>query len=340
MLYVECLIPIWERVLNRSPIFSNDNFFELGGNFALAIKLIIEIEDALGRELPITALHEAPTIAQLASSLAHSPSLGLAPFIKLKAGKNSTPVFIAQGLGGGLQALFDLAGQIRPDNPIYAIDAKGLNRPNIPYGRIEDLAEYYFHRVTQQQSHGPYILVGYSFGGLIFLELACRLHERGEKIGLFVLLDTYPSPRFWSLRSRFNVFARRVSHHFLTASKIPVDEAIPYLRRRLQRLLGGQSPSGMFLPKLMQQAIKTETQGWQVVLARYQPRTYPGKITFFKCASHSIFPSDPTMIWGKFVNEIDIRAIPGEHTEILTNNIDAVAVQLSLCLQDYNRSAA
>jgi thioesterase domain-containing protein len=246
---------------------------------------------------------------------------------------------MASGTGGGIQALSKLAGRMRVDNPIYGIHENELNDANISNGRVEDLAEYYLRRITQLQPHGPYILVGYSLGGLVFLELACRLHEQGKKVGLLALLDTYPYLRFWPLRSRLEVFTRRAMHHLSMASKISLDQAIPYLGIRLRRLLGGQSPSGVYVPKLIQRAFKTNEPGVPEVIMRYQPRTYPGKITFFKCDRRSVYP-DPIMAWGKLAKEIDLRTIPGDHLEIFTTQIDGVAARLSLCLQAYNQSAA
>jgi thioesterase domain-containing protein len=42
------------------------------------------------------------------------------------------------------------------------------------------------------QPLGPYILIGYSFGGLIALEMAQRLTEEGKQVALLTFVDTYP----------------------------------------------------------------------------------------------------------------------------------------------------
>ena len=55
------------------------------------------------------------------------------------------------------------------------------------------MAECYVSAITEVQPHGPYLLAGMCFGGLVAMEIARRLSERGEPIGLLALLDTYPA---------------------------------------------------------------------------------------------------------------------------------------------------
>ena len=58
---------IWQQVLPVAQIGVEDNFFELGGHSLLATRVIAEIGSQLDIELPVRALFEAPTIAELAA---------------------------------------------------------------------------------------------------------------------------------------------------------------------------------------------------------------------------------------------------------------------------------
>jgi thioesterase domain-containing protein len=40
--------------------------------------------------------------------------------------------------------------------------------------------------------HGPYVLAGHSFGGLVALEMARQLRRDGEEIALLAVLDSFP----------------------------------------------------------------------------------------------------------------------------------------------------
>lgn len=60
----------WEKVLGRKNIGADDNFFELGGDSLTALQVIALLKARLGRELPIVAFFESPTVALLAKALA------------------------------------------------------------------------------------------------------------------------------------------------------------------------------------------------------------------------------------------------------------------------------
>jgi pimeloyl-ACP methyl ester carboxylesterase len=49
-----------------------------------------------------------------------------------------------------------------------------------PFDCVEDMAQYYVEGLNELQPCGPYILIGYSFGGLVALEMAQRLSDSGE----------------------------------------------------------------------------------------------------------------------------------------------------------------
>ncbi|MEU8975265.1 amino acid adenylation domain-containing protein [Streptomyces monashensis] len=60
---------LWSEVLGLSAVSVHDNFFDLGGNSLALAKLHSRVVAAFGRELPITALFEHPTVAALAKAL-------------------------------------------------------------------------------------------------------------------------------------------------------------------------------------------------------------------------------------------------------------------------------
>jgi acyl-coenzyme A synthetase/AMP-(fatty) acid ligase/aminoglycoside N3'-acetyltransferase/acyl carrier protein len=63
------LIKTWEKILGVNPIGVTDNFFELGGQSLTALRLFVQIEKILGKNLPLATLFEAPTVEQLAGIL-------------------------------------------------------------------------------------------------------------------------------------------------------------------------------------------------------------------------------------------------------------------------------
>jgi amino acid adenylation domain-containing protein len=61
----EALTTIWAEVFELTEVGVHDDFLELGGHSQLAVRLCNRIRDRLGVELPVRAVFEHPTIAEL-----------------------------------------------------------------------------------------------------------------------------------------------------------------------------------------------------------------------------------------------------------------------------------
>jgi acetoacetyl-CoA synthetase len=331
----ELLIPIWERVLGCSPIRIEDNFFDLGGDSSLALKLFTEIAQQCGRELPPVMIYQAPTIAALAAAL-EQPSLPpFAPLVLLKAGRARPPVFIAHGMGGNAMDFFQLVKHIRSPHPIYGMQSKGLDGVEEPFDRIEDMAQFFLNAIKEVQPHGPYILMGYSLGGLVALEMAQRLTENGEKVALLSMLESYPYRNYLPAKLRVRLLARSLRHHAVTLVHLPVREAFAYIMRPAERLAyvfrdGSQSSRNplpldvWFTPAVMRMRDRA-----YLALKRYRPRYYPGQIHFVAAQSGSEFPDDPAGVWADLVADFKVETVPGGHLEIINTHFERLATVLS-----------
>lgn len=70
------LVEIWQNVLGVEPVGVHDNFFDLGGHSLKAITLLARIRDAFHIELPLRAIFDAPSVAELGPAVSNKMVAG------------------------------------------------------------------------------------------------------------------------------------------------------------------------------------------------------------------------------------------------------------------------
>jgi acyl-CoA synthetase (AMP-forming)/AMP-acid ligase II/thioesterase domain-containing protein/acyl carrier protein len=182
------LAKIWTRVLGAEGVGALDSFYDLGGDSMLAAELIVEIEAELGRHLPAAALLRATTLRALAAEIDAGATISTLALVQRGAGR--PPFFCVHGLDGNVVNFKPLAEAMGADQPFYSFQAKGLDGREAPLERIEDMARLYLDDLLREQPRGPYHLGGWSFGGLVALEMARRLRASGREVALLAILDS------------------------------------------------------------------------------------------------------------------------------------------------------
>ena len=184
---------IWREILCLSAVGIHDNFFEIGGHSLLAAQLTERLQREFDYYLSLSALLSAPSIAELALMIRQQTSAISSPLVALQTRGEQAPIFAVPGGGGNALYYQPLAQALGQQRPFYAFQAKGLDGETAPLESVEKIAAENITALRDIQPHGPYLLLGHCFGGIIAYEMAQQLIASGEDITRLFLLDV-PAP--------------------------------------------------------------------------------------------------------------------------------------------------
>ncbi|MER6345131.1 type I polyketide synthase [Streptomyces sp. NPDC001595] len=191
---------LWEETLGIGGIGVHDNFFDLGGDSMRAVVLAGRLRQAGVLDVPAATLLAQPTVAGLLAAADDTSTEepggdtnALAPLLPLRAQGEATPLFCLHPGAGVSWRYTGLLPHLGGDQPVYGIQAAGLDGTRPPAPDARTMVASYIDLVRQVQPHGPYRLLGWSYGGFVAHAMACALQEQGEQVELLAMLDA-PQP--------------------------------------------------------------------------------------------------------------------------------------------------
>lgn len=336
------LADLWKDVLGLEKVGIHENFFNLGGHSLLASVLVAKIHAALGKTLPLVAFFRAPTIASLAETLRSTREPPFSHLVQLRGGSSERPLFIVHGIFGNVLQLKNLAERLRTNRPIYALQARGVDPRQEPHTSIADMVTAYLAAIRTVQPAGPYALAGYSFGGLVAYEMACRLRACSEAVEVAALLETDLYERFlpWvdKLAYRLELMRRVIDKaRVLPVNALPLYflSKICQIGHRLQLRVG-----------LRDDFVKLDSLSGPMA-ARYRrmygigvrafkgfnPKPFDGRLSIFRTKGPRFDACDPLPIWCRAARSVEVYEVDGAHGTIMDRPfVDTLALQLSRCL--------
>ncbi len=232
------LAELWAQLLALETVPAGADFFELGGDSLLALELVSAVEKLFGRTLSLPEFAAAPTLAAMARLIEARPALRPAPcLVALDPNGSKDPLFLVHGLGGNVVQMRLLARRLDRDRPLWAFQSRGVDGVSLPLRTVEEMAQAYLDELLRLRPAGPYLLGGYSMGGVVAYEMARRLAAAGQEIRCLVLIDSgAPLPLPWSERLFSWLLYGRLLVRGMRARRGARERHGPYARR-LNRLL-------------------------------------------------------------------------------------------------------
>lgn len=328
------------HVLGTEHIAADDSFFELGGHSFVAQAAVDAVNKALRTELPVQALFQAPTVeslAALADSGETSLQKSLGPVLPLRDYGVGEPLFAVHPASGLSWSYSSLMTHLRMKRPIL-----GLQMPGIAPERSEEfepvsadeLIDSYVRRIRQEQSTGPYHLVGWSFGGRLAQAIATKLQKDGDEVRTLAVLDAYPSSDSMArLTDRDDMWRGFLSANGIT-DHLPRELSAGTVRECFRQ---HDHPFGS-LPEETMELLLQRFHRAASLLDEAEIDTFSGDMLVFEATKDVPGDRPSPDDWGPFVTgELRIRPVPVTHGQMLSEHALQVMrpdLDLNLCVTE------
>ncbi|WP_317171605.1 non-ribosomal peptide synthetase [Spirosoma profusum] len=345
----QMILSLWKAALHTNYISLDDNFFEIGGHSLTAVKIMAELAQLTGRRLPLSLLFEQPTVRKLATFLKQGTQrVSWKSLVPIKPTGTRKPLYIVHGAGLNVLLFSTVAQNLHADQPIYGLQARGLNNIDEPCQTIEEMAAHYVSEIVAHDPQGPYSLSGFSLGGVIAYEMARQLLEQGKQVDMVALFDaeafeSSSDVAWWFRKYKGLEMSGRKLFHTITLLKEHGWQGIKYKLESLDRRLvkkywrskGHQRFDYVLLRKAIEvywQAKFGQTQQQEAILdsafkieaindialARFQLRPADLEVHVFKALIQTFYVADKDYYgWRNFARKgVHIHDVPGEHSYI------------------------
>ncbi|WP_323767611.1 type I polyketide synthase [Antarctobacter sp.] len=341
------LAGFWEDLLGVQNVGADDSFFDLGGHSLIAVRLFAMVKKAFRVDFPISVLFEAPTIRTCASLIEAQigpvnaepgakpvPERRFTHLVPMHDGDGGArrPFFLIAGMFGNVLNLRHLAHMLGADRPFYGLQARGLYGGEAPHDSIEEAARDYIVEMRQVQPHGPYMLGGFSGGGITAYEVARQLEVMGEEVSLVVMLDT-PLPQRRALSRR----DRLIIQWHQAREKGPLYPFI-WLKNRIKWEIAKRRQIDATGPELGFHNAEIEAAFYRAI-AGYTVRPWDGRVVLCRpplvgkwtVSNGAMVNSERTYVthdndWGRMVPGVEVHEVPGDHDSmVLEPNVRVLA---------------
>lgn len=302
---------IFASVLDhKEPIASDQDFFMLGGHSLLAFQVLQQVKEAFGVELSIADFIASPTPGDVVRMIFDDHQYdSFAPVLRLRSGKQDTPIFCFHPAGGIGWPYAGLLKYFPAEWPLYVLQSPSLKDNDYLPATLDTLAADYIQRLREVQPNGPYHLIGWSFGGHIAHTIAAMLQAAGERVETLIMIDNYPRPST-KFQATDSIILSRLAQAVLNKKAEDISD------------WDGDLSNAMGLPKTQQKILETVVREFKTALGIMQSCTfqhYTGDMLFIRAKDDELRDADqvPEM-WSPHISgDIVVKEVGFTHEAIM-----------------------
>lgn len=284
------------------------------------------------------------------------PSNGkLSPLVPIRKTGAKPPLFLLHPVGGGVQPYFQLAEYLDHDQPVYALQNYEFGSyDEHPYASVEKMAQQYVEAVHGVQGTGPYLLGGWSMGGIVAFEMAIQLKNRGKQVGPLIMIDA--PAQFVPVRDKLGpeqdmarglvllgrIWAHQKRKEFtLSRAGLELLEEDEQLGRFIEAIKHNEIVASEADDAVLKAAIRTFLNNNRACES-YVPKTYAGPMVVIRATeiqqetkeeTHLVF-DDPSFGWQAFCTQpVTVHYVPGDHMFMMFEpHVQFLAATLQKCI--------
>lgn len=345
------LVEIWEELLGYSEISVYDNFFEIGGHSLLAVQLMSKIKNNFNVKIPLTVIFQSGTIAALAKQIDKNKIYKVNnSIVPLQPKGDKRPIFFVHPIGGHIISYFELAKYLGSKRPFYAFQSLGLESEEAILTNIKEMANFYIKEMQDVQEEGPYIIGGWSFGGVVAFEMARQLVEKGIKVEAIILLDTW-APDIYNVTSEWDdlaVFMNDLMKQYnleVSEELILGYKNLSMQDERIDYVISYLKSHSKFKQDIQVEDLEKMIRVFQINLnayRNYQPEKLDQDILLFT-ANHqdkeNNHAEDDTLFWGKYVQkELKVIELNATHYSMMqSSHAENIAFHIDIFLEEISK---
>jgi len=311
------LADIWCKVLELDEVGVTDNFFDLGGHSLRAFQLFAEIGKVFEVRISPSVLLQAPTIELLARTVeAQIHDKGTATAVSLvpiRPDGSRLPLFCIAPIADSVLWFRELVDHIDPEYPVFCIESSDA----VLSMTLEAMATRSIDIMRTVSPSGPFILIGYSSGGVVAFEAGRQLLDMDLPIQLLAMIDSpCPVPGGEEGGGKLAAIARACMNfpYWLYYYWRGTEHRAAQLNLVLRKALGlhvEETSDPFYIVGRYLQKISAWLNGYRV-------KPYRGRIAFYRARGQKLLrPLKLDEEWRKFAKHIDVYPVPGHHAQIL-----------------------